>query len=201
MPEPRAVPEADAIRTEMSQVHVGSPRHTELAAQLEHAYRQAHGPSSSESSTATTASPVPREDAAARLAAIPDPRSPEAVAASAFPTFTPPPGHALDVDALVELRGMELSHDVPVAELTVMANEYTQAQARQGQDAEARRDARDAQLLEAWGDNYELELTRATEMAQRIPKRVLDHALQAGMHYDPVLWLKLAELWTRTHGR
>jgi hypothetical protein len=205
MSEPTPVPESDAIHREMATLNAGSPRHTELAAQLEAAYRRAYPPGPSTENAdlgpAPAQGPPSTEDIAARLAALPDPQSPEAVVASAFPDFAAPDGYALDTEAVVALRGMELSHDVPVSELTAISREYKAAWDRRGDPSDARLDQRDAALLAAWGDDYELELTRATEMAQRIPKRVLDHALQAGMHYDPVLWLKLAELWTRTHSR
>ena len=84
------------------------------------------------------------EDIAAKLAAIGDhPPSPEAAATSAFPDFTAPSGQTLDVDAVVALRGMELSHDVPVAELTAPTNEYKAAWERRGGWDEPRdRDAR-----------------------------------------------------------
>lgn len=141
------------------------------------------------------------EELAQRLAGITEPQAPATVAASALPGFTAPSGEELDVDAVVALRGLELTHDVPVAELTAMANEYTAAWARRDDVSEARLDQRDALLLEAWKDDFELHLAHAEEMAQRLPSRVREHAKRAGMFRDALIWIKLAALWERTAGR
>lgn len=147
---------------------------------------------------AAAAPPASAEDLTARLAAIADPQTATAVATSALPEFTAPKGEELDVDAVVELRTMEMTHDIPVTELTTLANEYTAAWARRGDVSEGRLDQRDTLLLEAWGDDFEVHLAHAEEMAQQLPPRVRQHATQAGMFRDAMIWIKLAALWERT---
>jgi hypothetical protein len=129
-PEAGPAPEVIGTRAEMANVNPGSAAHRAHGERLESFYRARYG----EPAVAPPPADSPTsEDIAAQLAAIGDhPPSPEAAATSAFPDFTAPSGQTLDVDAVVALRGMELSHDVPVAELTAPTNEYKAAWERRG---------------------------------------------------------------------
>lgn len=117
-------------------------------------------------------------------------------------TFDRPPvpeGQEWDERAELALRALTHMHDVPVAEVQAATHDYRAAWDRRAMDPEARREARDAALEQAWGDHVDLKLARAAAMAQELPPRLLQHAQQVGMHYDAPIWLRLAALWERKY--
>ena len=119
---------------------------------------------------------------------------------SGFQRREVPEGEAWDESAEHALRALTVSHDVPVTELSEMAQEYRRAWDRRGMDPKARVVAGLTELRQAWGEHFDLKQSRASQMFDELPPRLQQHVRAVGMDMDAPLMLRLYGLCERKHG-
>ena len=227
MSEPGTLPQVESLTPEQAAAeitairgnaehdfhHEGRPGHESAMVRLEQLYRRREGGASVPG--ASVAPPPPKSDLQRKIEerygiepeAPEAPRTEPAVATpqdaapdwSGFQRPEVPEGETWDESAEHALRALTVSHDVPVTELSEMAQEYRRAWDRREMDPKARVMAGLTQLRQAWGEHFDLKQTRATQMFAELPPRLQQHVRAVGMDMDAALMLRLYGLWERKH--